>query len=218
MSGQEKTIFDRLRDCVVNFDSGGLRQACEDALRSGIQPYEIIARGMAKGTEIIGAKFQAGEIYLSDLIMAGDTFKEGVKILLPHVVGKERPPGARGVLIGTVKGDLHDIGKSIVKMFLQASSFEVTDLGVDVPPQKFIGEVRANKPDVVGMSALMTVSMAQIEAVIKQLKKTGLRRKVRVILGGAPISSNYAKQIGADAGVNDAVEGVEIIKAWMAHF
>lgn len=216
MQDQQRSVFDRLRDCIVTFDSEGLRQACQEALDIGIQPYEIINNGIAKGTKIIGEKFQAGEFYLSELIMAGETVKEGMKILEPHIISKEKLHTAGKVIIGTVEGDLHDIGKNIVRMFLQAASFDVIDLGVDVPVRRFISSVRKSDPDVLGMSGLMTISMDQMKAVMNQLKKAGLKKKVKVIIGGAPITSSYAKQIGADAGSNDAVQGVEAIKSWMA--
>jgi 5-methyltetrahydrofolate--homocysteine methyltransferase len=202
----------------VNFDSEGLRQSCNDALAGGILPYEIISNGIAKGTEVIGIKFQNGEFYLSELLMAGETIKEGMKILEPRIVanGKSRPQGQL-VVIGTVEGDVHDIGKNIVKMFLQAAGFDVIDLGVDVPARKFTEGVRKNAPVVLGMSALMTASMDQMKIVMNQLIKRRLKRKVKVIIGGAPITQDYAKSIRADEGSNDAVRGVEAIKSWMAN-
>lgn len=215
MSNEQQTILERVRDCIVNFDSEGLQQACRDALEIGIPPYEVINKGIAKGTEAIGAKFQAGEFYLSELIMAGETVKEGMKILEPHIVAKEKTQSTGKVVIGTVEGDTHDIGKSIVKMFLQASGFDVIDLGVDVPAKKIIQGVRNNGPDILGMSALMTISMDQMKTVMNQLRKSQLKRRVKVIIGGAPITSDYAQRIGADAGTSDAVQGVEVMKAWM---
>lgn len=216
MSKEQRAILERLRDCIVNFDSEGLQQACRDALEIGIPPYEIINKGIAKGTEVIGAKFQAGEFYLSELIMAGETVKEGMKILEPHIVAKEKTQSTGKVIIGTVEGDMHDIGKSIVRMFLQTSNFDVIDLGVDVPARKFTEEVRKNNPDILGMSALMTISMDKMKTVMNQLRKGRLKRRVKVIIGGAPITSDYAQRIGADAGTSDAVQGVETMKTWMA--
>lgn len=216
MSNEQRAILEHLRDCIVNLDSEGLQQACRDALEIGIPPYEIINKGIGKGTEVIGAKFQAGEFYLSELIMAGETMKEGMKILEPHIVAKEKTQSTGKVVIGTVEGDMHDIGKSIVRMFLQASSFDVIDLGVDVPARKFIEGVRKNRPDILGMSALMTISMDKMKTIMNQLRKGRLKGRVKVIIGGAPITSDYAQRIGADAGTSDAVQGVETMKAWMA--
>jgi 5-methyltetrahydrofolate--homocysteine methyltransferase len=218
MSEQNSTIFERIRDSILCFDSDGLVKVCNDALAAGIPPVEIINKGIASGTQVIGSKFEKGEFYLSDLIMAGETIKSGMKIIEPHVLDKDKMESAPGrVVIGTVEGDMHDIGKGIVTMFLQAAGFDIIDLGVDVPARKFIAAVRRHTPIVVGMSALMTTSMDQMKAVMNQLKKSQLKKKVKVIIGGAPITSSYAEQIGADAGTNDAVRGVETIKAWMAN-
>jgi 5-methyltetrahydrofolate--homocysteine methyltransferase len=206
-----------LRDSLVSFNSEKVQQACREALEMGMPPYEIISGGIAKGTEIIGTKFQAGDFYLSDLIMAGETVKEAMKILEPTVLATNAPEETVGrVMIGTVEGDMHDIGKSIVKMFLQASSFSVIDLGVDVSAKKFIDGVSKNKPDILGMSGLMTISMDQMKAVMNRLRKSQLRDRIKVIIGGAPITSSYAGQIGADEGTNDAVQGVETMKRWVA--
>ena len=217
MSEQNPSIFDRIRDCIVSFDSEGLVQACNDALAAGIPPHEIIGKGVASGTAVIGSKFEKGEFYLSELIMAGDAIKSGMKIIEPYILAKDKLQNAGTVVIGTVEGDVHDIGKSIVKMFLQAAGFNVIDLGVDVPVRGFVQAVQESVPDVLGMSALMTVSMDQMKTVTKQLKKSRLKKKVKIIIGGAPVTSSYAEQIDADAGTNDAIRGVETIKTWMAN-
>jgi len=214
---EKKQIFERIRDCIVSFDSAGLVNACNEGLASGILPAEIIKKGIATGTQVIGSKFEKGEFYLSELIMAGETIKTGMKVIEPHVLAKDELEASGRIVIGTVEGDVHDIGKSIVKMFLQAAGFEVTDLGVDVPANKFTREAQKNVPDVLGMSALMTVSLDQMKTVMNQLKKTRIRGKVKVIIGGAPVTPNYAEQIGADAGTNDAIQGVESIKTWITN-
>jgi 5-methyltetrahydrofolate--homocysteine methyltransferase len=209
-------MFERIRDCIVSFDSAGLVQSCNDALAAGIPAAEIIDKGIASATVLIGSKFEKGEFYLSELIMAGDTIKSGMKIIEPHILAKDKMKTPGRVVIGTVEGDVHDIGKSIVMMFLQAAGFNVLDLGVDVPARKFIQAVHGNVPDVLGMSALMTVSMEQMRGVLTQLRRSRLKKNVKVIIGGAPITSSYAEGIGADAGTNDAIRGVETIKAWTA--
>ncbi|MEM1550803.1 MAG: cobalamin-dependent protein [Candidatus Bathyarchaeia archaeon] len=147
--------------------------------------------------------------------MAGEVVKEGMKVLEPYLkVGEVKMIGK--VVIGTVKGDLHDIGKNIVVTLLRASGLEVIDLGVDVPPERFVEAVKEHKPDVVAMSALLTTTMDEMENVIKALKEAGLRDKVKVIIGGAPITDEFAKKIGADAAAKDAIEGVNICKAWLS--
>jgi 5-methyltetrahydrofolate--homocysteine methyltransferase len=165
--------------------------------------------------EVVGEKYERNEYFLAELIMAGETMKEGMKTLEPHLKAGELKRVGK-VVIGTVRGDLHDIGKNIVATLLSAAGFDVIDLGVDVPPEKFVEAVKENSPDIVGMSALLTTTMVEMEDIIKELKKAGLRDKVKVIIGGAPITREYAEKIGADAAARDAVEGVNICKSWMA--
>jgi len=213
MDLEREEILGRLKDAVVNFDIDRTQELCKRALEKGIPAYEIVIEGMAKGMDIVGQKYESGEFFLSELIMAGETMKEGMKVVEPHL--KSEGVKARGgIVIGTVQGDLHDIGKNIVATLLRPSGFEVIDLGFDVSPQKFIEEVRKSKPDILGMSALLTTTMINMDATIKELKNKGLRDQVKVIIGGAPIDPAYAKKIGADAAAKDAVEGVAICKRW----
>ena len=209
----EREILDRLRDSIVNFDIEGVREACKDAVESGIPPYRAVIDGMAKGMEIVGQKYEANEYFLAELIMAGETMKEGMKILEPHLKAGDVKATGR-VVVGTVKGDLHDIGKNIVVTLLKAAGFDVIDLGIDVPAEKFVEAVKNNSPDIVAMSALLTTTMTEMENIIKELEKAGLRDKVKVIIGGAPITPDYARKIGADAAAKDAIEGVKICKEW----
>lgn len=211
---KEKEILERLRDSVVNLDINGAEQACKDALAANIPPYKAVMDGMAKGMEIVGQKYEAKEYFLAELIMAGEVMKEGMKILEPYLKKGDLKITGK-VIIGTVRGDLHDIGKNIVVTLLKAASFEVIDLGVDVPAEKFVKAAREHKPDILAISALLTVTMPEMETVIKEIEKSGLRSKVKVIIGGAPITTEYAKKIGADAAAKDAVEGVNRCKMWM---
>jgi len=211
---REEEILSKLRDAIVNLDIEGVQKACREAIDAGIPAYKAVTDGMAKGMEIVGEKYENGEYFLAELIMAGETMKEGMKVLEPYLKGGEARVLGK-VVIGTVKGDLHDIGKNIVVTLLTAAGFEVIDLGVDVPPEKFVEAVKKNNPDIVGMSALLTTTMIEMENVIKVLKEAGLRDKVKIIIGGAPITQEYAEKIGADAAARDAVEGVNICKTWV---
>lgn len=211
---KEKEILNRLIDCIVNLDIDGVQQACKDALAAGIPPFRAVMEGLAKGMDVVGQKYEAKEYFLAELIMAGETMKEGMTILQPHLKPGDLKVTGK-VVIGTVRGDLHDIGKNIVATLLKAAGFDTIDIGTDVPAEKFVEAVRERKPDIVGMSALLTVTMTEMETVIKELKKAGLRDEVKVIIGGAPITSDYAKKIGADAAAKNAVEGVNICKTWM---
>jgi len=213
MSKEE--VLNRLRECIFKLDIEGIRQACQDALAAGISPTVAVTEGMAKGMDIVGKKYEAGEYFLSELIMAGETMKEGMKILEPHLK-EDKIPRLGKVVLATVQGDLHDIGKNVCATLLSAAGFKVIDLGVDVPTQRILETVRLQKPDILGMSSLLTVTMSEMENVIKELEEVGLRDKVKVIVGGAPLSDSYAKEIGADAYASDAVSGVNVCKEWIS--
>jgi len=211
---KEEKILKRLQDCIVNLDIDGIGKAAQDALDAGIPPVKAVTEGMAKGMDTVGQKYEAKEYFLAELIMAGEVMKEGMKVLEPHLQKGEVQTLGK-VAVGTVRGDLHDIGKNIVATLLGAAGFDIIDLGVDVTPEQFVEAVRTQKPKIIGMSALLTVTMPEMENVIKELKKAGLRDKVKIIVGGAPLTEDYAKKIGADAYGPNAVAGVNICKKWV---
>lgn len=210
----EVNLLNKLKDAIVNLDFDGSKSLAQEAVKKGIPPPEIISKGISAAMEEVGKKFEASEYFLSELIVAGEIGKEVSQMLQPYMKGMEIKKVGK-VVIGTVKGDLHDIGKNIFGMMLEAAGFEVIDLGNDVPAEAFVNAVVNHKPNIVGMSALLTVTMVEMENVIKELKKSGLRDKVKVIIGGAPITEDYAKRIGADGYGKDAVVGVDICKAWV---
>ncbi len=210
----EAEILERLRESVVNLDIEGVKKACQDALDQGIPPIKAITEGMAKGMDIVGQKYEAKEYFLAELVMSGEVMKEGMKILSPHLKDSDVKKMAKAV-VGTVKGDLHDIGKNIFATLMMAAGFEVVDLGVNISPEQFVEAVRNHKPRILGISALLTVTMQELENVIKELGKANLRNQVKVIVGGAPLTEEYAKKIGADAYAPDAVAGVNICKKWV---
>ncbi len=211
---KKQEIFGRLKDSIVNLDIEGVKTAAKDALEAKIPPYEAVMEGMAKGMNIVGQKYENHEYFLAELIMAGEVMKEGMKILEPHFRAEERQVLGT-VVIGTVEGDLHDIGKNIAATLFEAAGFDVVDLGVDVSAKKFAEAVSKHKPDILGLSALLTTTMMKMEATIKEIEKVGLRKRLRVIVGGAPVTDEFAKKIGADAAANNAVEGVNLCKSWM---
>lgn len=210
----EVGLLTRLKDAIVNLDFDGSKLLAQEAVAKGIPPNEIITKAISSAMEEVGRKFEASEYFLSELIVAGEIGKEISQMLQPYMKGSEIKKIGK-VVIGTVKGDLHDIGKNIFGMMLEAAGFEVIDLGNDVPAEAFVEAVKNHKPDILGMSALLTVTMVEMENVIKELKKAGVREKVKVIIGGAPITEEYAKRIGADGYGKDAVVGVDICKAWV---
>jgi len=210
----EKKALAKLRDAIVNLDIEGVKEASQEALDAGVPAYKAVVEGMAKGMEIVGQKYEDGEYFLAELIMAGETMKEGMAILEPHLKAGDIKAAGK-VIIGTVRGDLHDIGKNVVITLLKAANFDVVDLGVDISSEQFVEAVQKHRPDIVAMSALLTTTMIEMENVINSLEKAGLRRKLKVIIGGAPITPEYAKKIRADAAARDAVEGVRICNGWV---
>jgi 5-methyltetrahydrofolate--homocysteine methyltransferase len=207
-------ILSEIRDCMIEFKIDEIGQLTKKAIDARVPPLEIISKGMSKGMEVIGEKFEKQEFFLSELIMAGEIMKEGMKALEPFLE-KDRGEKLGVVVLGTVKGDLHDIGKNIVKVLLTSGGFEVHDLGIDVPTEKFVESVRENDPDILGLSALLTTTISEIENVIEALEEEGLRNKLKVIIGGAALSNQDAEKYGADAYGADAVQGAKICKKWM---
>jgi len=202
----------KLTDAIVRLDAEGVEKACKAALAAGIPPAKVL-EGMVRGMDVVGQKYENREYFLAELMMAGEVMKEGVKILEPHLKGeKRRLPGK--VVIGTVRGDLHDIGKDLAKTLLETAGFEVLDLGVDVAPEAFVETVQKQRPDIVAMSALLTVSLGEVENTVRALEKAGLRRKVRIIIGGASVSEQFGKRAGVDAVAVDAVQGARICREW----
>lgn len=210
----EKEILRKLYDSISNMDIEGVKKACEEALAEGVPPLKAVTDGLAKGLTVVGQKFEAKEYFLPELIMAGETMKEAMKILEPHLRGAKMKRLGK-VVLGTVKDDLHDIGKDIVGTLLEAEGFEVIDLGVDVPREKFVEAVRTHKPMILGMSALTTPTMPEMGNVIRALEEAKVRGQVKVIVGGAPVTKDFAKIIGADAFAPDAVKGIKICKEWV---
>jgi len=203
----------KIKDALYTFDSEEVLKVTKEILDEGAKPIDVI-NVFSKALEEIGQKFENGELWLTELIFAGEAAR---KAIMELVEPKLRETGTKRevlgkVVLGTVAGDIHDIGKNIVAALLFASGFEVIDLGKDVPVERFVEAVKEYKPDILGLSALMTTTMLVQKDVIEALKKAGLRDKVKVIVGGAPTSREWAREIGADAHAADATEGVEICK------
>jgi len=211
MSDHEK-FLNQIKESFLSFDFDGTKELVRKALEEDkIDPIEIIEKSLRPAMEIVGDKFEKGEFFLSELVVAGDLFKEIMdELIKPKLKKAEKELGT--IVIGTVRGDLHDIGKNIVATMLEVAGFKVIDLGVDVSPEAFVEAVKKYNPDIVGMSALLTTTMIEMENVIKELEKAGVRDKVKVIVGGAAVTDEFAKKIGADAYGKDAVEAVEICK------
>ncbi|HHW41692.1 MAG TPA: histidine kinase [Syntrophomonadaceae bacterium] len=188
-----------IAETLIKGDSFGVKQLIEQALEGGIAPEDIIKESLIPGMETVSVKFQSGEFYVMDVITAADAMQTGIKIL------KERSRGERildfhgRIVIGTVEGDIHDLGKNIVALTLEGAGYEVIDLGVNVSPAQFVEAIAKFHPDLVCISALLTVTMCNIEDVIKAIKEAGFREQVKIIIGGAPITQSFSDRIGADA-------------------
>ena len=209
----KQQILLEISEAVTNFDADKALELCRTAITMGVPPYEIIVDGMAKGMEMVSKRYESGDYFLSELVMAGETMKAALEVVEPYLI--EGGVKSRGtVVIGTVQGDLHDIGKHIFGNLLRGAGFRVIDLGFDVSPAAFADQVEKTKPDILGMSALITTTMTSMADTIAELKRRGLRESVRVIIGGAAVDNAYATSIGADAAARDAVEGISICKKW----
>ncbi len=205
--GQEAAL-EAVRDRLINFDSEGIKAAVRAALDAGLPPFTVVTLGMAEGMAEVGRLYEAGEFFLPQLVMAGATMREGMTVLEPLLKGEGEGQSKGTVVIGTVEGDLHDIGKNIVKTLLEAAGFTVHDIGVDQPVVNFVNEAREANAGIVAMSALLTTTMPNMAEVVDALREAGLSERVRVMVGGAPISREFADQIGAEGYAPDAVKAV----------
>ena len=212
-------LVNNLMNVVINYDTEGAAKAAEDALKAGVDPVVAIEEGLAKGVRIVGDKFGTAEVFLPELMVAVEAMKRAMSVLEPTIKksAQARRKSLGKVIIGTIEGDIHDIGKNLVSCMLTVAGFEVIDLGSDVSVEKFIEKTREVEPQVIGMSALMTTTMLRMEEVIKNLQKEGLRKDVKVIIGGAPTSKEWADKIGADGHGGDAMESVEVIKTLVGY-
>jgi len=201
--------FGKLAQTIVDGDKTECIRLIREGLDKGIDPLEAVEKGLAKGIKQVGDDFGAGRSFLPELIMAADTMQEGFRILDERIKVQGNTRKTLGkVVIGTVKGDIHNIGKSVVASLLQANGYDVVDIGIDVDDDKFVEAVREHKADCLGMSSLLTLAIRRMESVIQKLKEAGLRDTVKVIVGGAPVTQEFADGIGADAFGFDAADAV----------
>ena len=196
-------------------DAEKVGELVKKALEEKLTPKEILENGLIKGMGIIGAKFKKNEVYVPEVLIAARAMHAGMSVLRPKLV-ETGVKNIGKVAIGTVKGDLHDIGKNLVKMMLEGAGFEVIDLGTDVSAEKFVEAVKEHEPNMIAMSALLTTTMVNMAEVIKAIETAGLRDKVKIMIGGAPITQNYAEQIGADGYSPDAASAVDSAKSFIA--
>lgn len=204
-------LLSRIAASLVEGDPELTLAATGEALAAGIEPLAIIETGLVPGMRIVGEKFSCGEYFLPNLIVAANAMKQAMHLLEPELRNREQALKSPGtVVIGTVQGDIHEIGKSLVATMLAANGFEVHDLGVDVPVDKFVAKVQQTGASLVGLSSLLTTTMVMQRKVVEALAAAGVRRQVKVMVGGAPVSRKWAEEIGADGYAEDAVDAVDL--------
>ncbi len=203
----------QIQTSLIDGDPDATLEATRKALAAGVEPLRIINGVLVPAMRIVGEKFSCGEYFLPNLIVSANGMKLAMQVLEPELRARQQavsPPGT--VVIGTVRGDIHEIGKSLVATMLSANGFAVHDLGVDVPVEKFVDTVRDSGANLVGLSALLTTTMGVQKQVIEELARAGLRDRVKVMVGGAPVSRNWAAVIGADGYAEDAVGAVDLAR------
>jgi 5-methyltetrahydrofolate--homocysteine methyltransferase len=184
----------------------------QQALDGGLAPGEVLKGGLLTGMDRVGVDFRAGDLFVPEVLIAARAMHAGMDILKPLLTEGEAEMAGK-VVIGTVEGDLHDIGKNLVAMMLEGGGFEIVDLGTDVPPAKFVEAVNKEQPDLIGMSALLTTTMPRMKSTIEALTEAGVRESVKVMVGGAPVTKDYADDIGADGYASDAGSAVQLARS-----
>ena len=203
-----------LQDLALSLEQGQAQKVAEltqKLLDASVSPQRILNDGLIAGMAVVGEKMRVGEMYLPEVLQSASAMKGSLKILQPHLT-REGATSRGVILMGTVKGDMHDIGKNLVGIMLQGAGFDIIDLGLNVPPQKFIDAITAHKPAILGLSAMLTTTMLNMRTTIDAIAAAGLRPNVKIIIGGAPVNQKFADEIGADGYARDAVLAVDKIK------
>lgn len=204
-------LLKQLANDIISGKAPAAEAKTQQALDENISPAKILNEGLIAGMNIVGEKFKNNEFYVPEVLIAARAMKAGMKILRPKLIESGVEPIAK-IILGTVKGDLHDIGKNLVGMMLEGAGFEVIDMGVDVTPEKFIQAIKQNNAQAIGMSALLTTTMLNMKSTIEKMNEDGIRRAIKVLIGGAPVTQSYADEIGADGYAPDAASAVTLVK------
>lgn len=206
------SVIEQIKETTMNGAVKKVEELVNRAIAEGINPGAIIGEGFIPAMEAVGEDFKKGEIFVPEMLVAAKAMQAGIKLIEPLFAPGERQYIGK-FLIGTVHGDLHDIGKNLVAMILQGAGFEVIDIGIDVPAEKFVSAIQEHQPQIVGLCALLTTTMREMDATIQAIKAAGIRERVKIVVGGAPVTQSFANEIGADGYAPDAGAAVEICKA-----
>ena len=211
----ENIIQNTIYNSILEGDSVTAKTGAEEALAAGIDPTAILNEGMIAAMKEVGKRFEEGDYFVPEMLIAARAMQSGLTVLKPYLVDADIEPAGK-VAVGTVQGDLHDIGKNLVAMMLEGAGFVIHDLGTDVPPEKFVSAIQDNEVDVVALSALLTTTMPSMSVTINAINAAGLRNKVKVVVGGAPVTQEFADEIGADGFAPDASSAVTVTEALLA--
>ncbi|MBA7486114.1 Methionine synthase [subsurface metagenome] len=207
--------YNALVEGVIKGDASVIETEVNKALNEGVSAQDILAKGLISGMNVVGERFKDGDMFLPEVLMSARAMHRGLGIVRP-LLAKSGQSSQGKIVMGTVEGDIHDIGKKIVSFLFQGNGFDVIDLGIDLKAEVFIQAIEEHKPDILGMSALLTTTMLNMGKVIELLEEKGLREKIKVIVGGAPVSEEFAKSIGADGYAPEAASAVELVKKLIA--
>lgn len=209
-------ILQQIADDLYDGKNTEVADLTQQALDTGLTAAEVLNGGLVAGMDRVGVDFKNGDLFVPEVLIAARAMHAGMDILRP-LLAESDVPSAGKVVLGTVEGDLHDIGKNLVAMMLEGGGFNVVDLGIDIAPEKFVEAVKAEQPDLVGMSTLLTTTMPSIEKTLDALKTAGVRGSIKVMIGGAPVTQEYADKVGADGYAADAASAVDVARALMSH-
>lgn len=198
----------RLEEAVQKGNHKTVEEDVGDALKNGIEPLVILEKGLVPGMQALGKLFKDGEVYLPEILIASRAMNMGVEKLKPHLEGLDRSSKGK-ILLGAIEGDLHDIGKNLVRMMLEGNGFQVYDIGVDISPEMFVREAKDKSPDIIAISSLLTTTMTSIPKVVDAINEAGLGNRIKILIGGAPITREFAEEIGAEGFAPDCASAVD---------
>jgi 5-methyltetrahydrofolate--homocysteine methyltransferase len=203
--------FDKIAKAVIEGDVASMRSLTQRTLDGGASAGDILAKGLVRGMDHVGAEFRKGDMFIPEVLLSARTMQASMDVIRPMLIASGAKMAGK-VVLGTVQGDLHDIGKNLVGMMMEGAGFEVIDLGFNADPEKFVQAVKDNRPDILGMSALLTTTMKSMQVTMEALKAAGVRDGVKVMIGGAPVTAEFARQIGADAYAPNASGAADIAR------